>query len=610
MGAVSKSLSDVRLNLVENLDDAMEFMRWLGERRPILACDTETGGLEWWKQPLRLVQVGDGQTGWAIPWQDWGGLAKQALREYEGEIVFHNLKFDLHFLEMNGAPMRRDRLHDTSIMSHLLDPLRPRALKKLAQRFVDPFAAAGQSSLTEGMHKNKWTWATVPVDFGPYWVYSALDPVITARIHEQFYPQITSEFWTVYETELAVLFAVADMERRGMAVDLAYCRDAHDRLYDYVDETKQWIKAEFGVPAGSLQQVAHRLRRDGVELTEKTKSGGWKMDEGVLSSLDHPLAGAVLDVRQTQKIAKSYFAAIIRNEHNGKIHCDVNPLGARTGRMSVSRPPLQQLPSGSPLVRDAFVSEHGRLISTDWDQVELRLLAHFADERKMIEAIHAGVDLHTWAAQQIHRREEISKPERKLVKNGSFLKVYGGGAGALAEQQGIPEAEAEEFLAMYDATFPGVPRFGEKLEREARRRLQTEEIAYIKTPIGRRHRIEEEFDPETGKRQIPYYKLTNYMIQGTAADLLKRKVIALDDAGAGEYLRLLVHDEVIADAPTGEAEEIARLISDVMTETEEYVVPLTASAEIVSRWGDAYDYCTQGSPERCSRPFCTERKAA
>ncbi len=580
------ALNQCRFRLVENLDDAFELKRWLGERRPVLGFDTETGGLEWWRQPLRLVQLGDAHTGWAIPFADWGGLVKEIFREYEGELAAHNAVFDLHFLERHGVRVARERVHDTSVMAHIDKSHRPRALKDLAVKLVDKHAALGQDALAQGMAQNGWTWGTVPVDFAPYWVYGALDPIITARLWERWMPSMQTTYRDVYDLEMATAFVIADMETRGFRVDLDYTREKAEQLDIYADQLYVWTEQEWGIKPGSNDAVAGRLLRDGIELVKLTDKGKWSVDDEVLTGIGdrHPLAATVQSYRQARKFSKTFFHKILAVADGDIVHASINPLGARTARMSVSNPPLQQLPSDSPLVRDCFIARDGNLLGLiDFDQIEVRLLAHFGNELDMIQAIEDGVDLHWFSARKMYG-PDATKAQRKLSKSGTFGKIYGIGVEKFAAQQGVSLAEAQLFLAMYDQTFPAVPQFIRDVETVARQRLQTEKEAYVTTPVGRRHSL--------APRDDGFYKLVNYLIQGTAADVLKQKLVACDAAGLGQYLVLPVHDELIFDAPEEDMPEVIKTALDVMQDFTSFKVPLTAGASVHARWGDAYREAT------------------
>lgn len=586
------ALDHVRLRLVETLDDASEFWRWLGERREILGVDTETGGLTWWNNRLRLVQFGDRDTGWAVPWEGWGGVAKQALDTYEGDLVLHNTAFDLRFLEEAGVDVRplRHRVQDTSIMAHLLDSTRPRGLKPLGESIIDRNAERGAELLHEGMTKNRWTWATVPVNFPPYWFYSALDPVLTARLYSEFKQPISSGFAELYEMEMALLHVLSGMERRGMLIDQDYTVATRDRLANFEEEMlayigtrwprfRRLVRGETRVSIGN-DALAQQLLDDGAPLSKTTPTGKFSVDDEVLSGLSdsYELASCVTQLRQASKFRKMYFDAILDNLHEGRVRPSINQLGARTGRMSVSRPPFQQLPSDSPLVRDCVVfAEDNVGLTIDYDQIELRVLAHVAREQTMIDAIHAGEDLH-WANARMLYGPDATQGHRKMTKGAAFLKVYGGGASKLASQQGIQKAQAQAFMQQFDATFTGVAGTIRDMEQVVRERQRGEGRGYVYTHFGRRQYIDK------GKE----YTGLNYYCQGTAADILKYRIVELDKAGLAQYALLPVHDEIIFEVPGADSEDILHEAQEVMSDTENFVVPIGAGGQVITRWGDPY----------------------
>lgn len=572
---------NVQLHLVETFDEAQAFMRWLGERRSLLAVDTETGGLEYWRQPLRTVQFGDTLTGWCIPFDMWKGIIKEAIERYEGPLVFQNIKFDLHFIEHNGITVPKTKLHDTRAMGHLLDPTKPTGLKQMSVRYVDKHAASGELELKQAMAKYRWTYATIPWNFPAYWQYAALDTVITAALAEVLWPKV-QPYRAVYDVELASTLVLYEMERRGVRVDLEYCKLMQTEWGAHIEKLRQWCKDTFQVDNPTANtQVMRRLTADGVELVKRTPTGQLALTDDVLKDIDHPLAKAVRDIRKYTKLLGTYVENFIdMADDDSMLHPSINPLGARTGRMSIKSPALQTLPRG-PEIRDAFIPRPDRtMLLCDFDQIELRLMAHFSGDTQMIEAIRAGQDLHTYTAALVYHVEQqgVEKWQRQLAKNAGFAKIYGAGINQFARTAGVDVVSAKQFLDGYDREFPGVRRFQVELARVVQERSRDEGAGYVTSPLGRRHPV------EPGEA----YKGVNYLIQGTAADVLKLKLVELDMAGVGEFMVLPVHDELVFDVPNDQLDDVQETVLKVMEEHQRFMVPLTISQERASRWGEKY----------------------
>ncbi|MGH9203195.1 MAG: hypothetical protein ACRD2A_18360, partial [Vicinamibacterales bacterium] len=209
-----------KLTLVESTTELVTFLTWLGERRPVLAIDTETGGLDWWREPLRTVQFGDAEQAFVLPFELWKGAAKEVIENYCERMVFANAKFDINFLWTNGIVVPSGRYDDTMLMGHVISPATSHRLKDMAREYVDPSADDGEFALKAAFTRHGWTWRTVPWDFPAYWHYAALDAVLTARTWEAIRLAVEPFVW-VYDLELAVQEIVMAMERRGIRIDLA-----------------------------------------------------------------------------------------------------------------------------------------------------------------------------------------------------------------------------------------------------------------------------------------------------------------------------------------------------------------------------------------------------
>jgi DNA polymerase I len=590
-------LENVQLELVNSVELAGEFMRWLSKSRRVLAFDTETGGLDPEKEPLRLVQFGDREMGWAIPWDRWGGVALEAFKKYEGEFVGHNAKFDVRFLELHGGiRLPRERIHDTRLIAHILDPASSTALKQNAARFVDPKAAYASKVLDNAMSEQKWSWRTVPIDFEPYWAYGALDTVLTAHLFDVLHPSVEgNKYRDVYELERNVSWVLADMEARGALIDMDYTRAKAHELLVFSQNVAQWCQDVHGVQPGSNASVTDRLVALGVPMAKTTAGGNLSLDEEVLQEI---IGGTLEDVDQTklnegqnlayqvyarrkaEKIRGTYLDAFEGFIDSGNVvHPQINQLGARTGRMSMERPALQTLPRGR-VVRDCFIPRPDHvLFSADFDGIEMRLLAHFAQDPALIEAINSG-DIHTNTAQRVYGDPSITNkdPRRQIAKNVGFAKIYGAGPEKIAWTAGVSVDEAKAFLEQYDASFPGVRAFQTQVAEVAVERKQQYGKAFVHTPLGRMEVSKEDRD----------YALVNSLIQGTAADVFKEALVRLDEAGCGDFMLLPIHDEVIFDIPENDVDEVKDLIVRAMAD-DKWSVPITVGVDgPMRRWGEKY----------------------
>ena len=554
---------------VETADQLGDYFRWLSSRRCLLGVDTETTGLEWWTPNFcRLFTVSDGDVSWAIPMHLWAGAARET-EKYHGPIVMHNAKFDLHALGW------RRHVHDSMIMSHLRDPRPPHGLKELGERDVEYKASWYQRRLDEDMKAHKWGWDTIPVNWPSYWRYGAYDPWLTVKLAELYLPGLADD--PLYDLELEFMQVIRRTEERGMRVDLPYVHSMIDAATDRCGEIDETLRAEYGMAVdescGSNDVVARVLQANGVHPSQlgRTPGGAVSVAEEYLAALDHPVAALVLEHRGLAKRKGSWLQPFLGG--SGEIlHPDIRTVGTRTARLTVSRPAMQTLPRG-PLVRDAIIAREGNmLLLADYKQAELRVLAHYANDKDMIQAFIEGQDLHQMLA-------DVAGVPRQVAKTSWFAKVYGAGIHRFAETAGISEEEAKAIYAALDARFPGIKRFLKKLDDTAQERLYQDGEGWARTPWGRYLPADEGHE----------YKLGNYLIQSTAtADLPKEKAVLLDAAGWGEYITMPIHDEFIFDLPEYLVEEARQDIPKIMEEHERFRVPMTVDLDVYARWGDKY----------------------
>lgn len=592
------ALGDCSVTLVTSVDEALDLMRWLSTKTRI-GLDTENTGLSPENDHVRLVQFGDDRTAYVVPFERWGGVVEEVVRRYDGLYDTHNGPYDGSMLDHEGIHVPRHRVHDTRVMAHVIDSTGSLALKKLADRHVDVHASAGQQVLEEAIGaRGGWTWATVPIDYRPYWMYAGLDTILTTRVRQKLEPIVMAEAPLSYQLELAVQWVTERMERRGLLVDREYTETFAASVRRYVDETDTWVRSAYGFGPGQSQFIEQVLLRDGCNLVKRTASGArYSLDKEVLAGLDHPLAAVVLGHRHAQKLLSTYLETYLElSAGDGRVHPRINSVGGsaknpfepsggkgvRTGRMSCDTPNLQNVPirtAEGKTIRNCFLASPGnRWIKCDADQIEMRIMAHLADDEGMIRAFTSEGDFFVNVARELFAEPDFRKsdPRRQLVKNGGYAKIYSAGIATFARTAHVTEEVGAAFMQRFDLLYPGVPAFTRGVERLALQRRQDEGLAYVRSPITNRRHVA---DP--GRE----YALVNYLIQGAAGEVLKMKMLEADAAGLGPFMVLPVHDEIDLDVPRDDVDAVLATLRDVMNDDKLLSVPLTWSSSVADRWG-------------------------
>jgi DNA polymerase-1 len=605
------TLDDVELTLVSSMDDVVNFMHWLGERRPThaLGADTETTGLNPMKDKVRLFQIGDDKHGWAFDRNMWLGVLSDLTTRWDGDWILHNAPFDTLSIEQScGITIPRHKIHDTMVQSRINESHMSMALKSQASRHVDT-AAAGLQEVLKG---TQFTWETVPIGYQPYWSYGALDPVLTYCLDQHHRPIVEAEAPKAYELEMATLWVVENMRRTGACIDRQWVFDHYEKFSAYCGQIEQWVGVNYNVKPGSNAAIVKILADAGIEFSKATKSGAVSLDAEVLGGIDHPLAQAVLGRRQAQKMTSTYlkFYLTETSDEHPFVHPSFNTLGARTSRMSCDSPNLQNVPrlgtnKFADVVRNCIVSRYiphellvkfdvdgftqrdaigyGSLILCDFAQIETRLLAHFAREQAMIDAFHSGDDFFAALARQIYQDDTIMKkdPRRRVTKNSTYAKIYGAGVSKFAQTAGIPELQAREFLRRFDSLYPGVSTWQQSIIQQANfSKMETGE-AFVRSQLTNRR-----YTGDSGKE----YALGNYSIQGMAAEINKMKLVELDNAGVGQWMIATVHDEVILDVPGDYVLSVIAVLNEIMNDDSILSVPITAEIAFGHRWGRKHDW--------------------
>lgn len=608
-------LTDIQIHFVETLDEAQEFLRWLGTVKGPLAVDTETHGLDKMRHNVRLIQFGNETDGWALGWFHWAALIIDVLRKWEGEYVFHNAKFDTTMIEntanhpdfrsvvTNPLKIPRHKCHDTAILANILDPSRTIALKPLCEKLLNQNISNDERLLTDTMGRNGWGWDTVPIDFPPYWLYGSADSVRTKRLFNKLYNDVHLKFPEAYDLEMSTMWVLQKMEKNGFPVDTEYAKQALDEIYKDIDQIEEQSKDEFHCSPGKNQEVIARLKYyTDYEFTKKTKGGALSIDkdvlEDVIETTDHPLSHLVSSHRKKLKICQSYLRRFTGEgpanlAHDGRVHVDFNgnvsSYGARTGRIAVSNPPLHQLPRAdnsdnedAKKVRGCFTSSPGhKLILCDYDQFEARIFASISKDPGLIDLFKDTTkDPFLEITREVFNDPSILKkdPRRQRLKNWYYSQSYGAGDEKQAATAGLNLEEFHEFIEKFNNLYPGVDRFMNAVIQKGRQRAKEENVPpYVKTLLTRRHLPADSVDKA--------YTLVNFLIQGSQAEILKTKLVELDKEGFSDMLLMNVHDEIIFNIPDEDVENVSKEVVEIMSDDKLFEVPITCEATASWCWG-------------------------
>ncbi|UCC88963.1 MAG: DNA polymerase I [Anaerolineales bacterium] len=517
------------------------------------------------------------------------------------EKIAHNAKYDITVLAQHGLETQGP-LFDTMIASWLINPSGNHGLKNLA------WARLGveMTEITEliGSGKNQITMAQVPVEqVAPY---ACADVDMTTRLVDDLTGELkTRGLWPLFsEVEMPLVPVLTDMERFGIRLDVQVLREMskqlEERLRGIEVEIQDLVGYNFNV--NSTQQLSDalfvKLALPTVGL-KKTKSGHYSTAASVLERLQgyHEVIDMILEQRQLTKLKSTYVDALpqLINPRSGRIHTSFNQTGTVTGRISSSNPNLQNIPIRTQLgreVRRAFVADDGwKLVAADYSQVELRLMAHIAQDPGLLSAFERGEDIHvaTAAAVLDIPLTEVTKDQRRIAKSVNFGLSYGQSAYGLAQQTGMSQQEAGQFIKTYFEKYPGVREYIERTKHQAA------EQGYVETLLGRRRdffNLAKMRGPDRGRAER---EAINMPIQGTAADIIKIAMIRLHQALRQRKLRtrllLQVHDELVLEAPDDEVEAVIPLVREMMSNAfpsrapgGELAVPLRVDVEVGQNW--------------------------
>lgn len=514
--------------------------------------------------------------------------------------IGQNIKYDLSVFathNINVAP-----IDDTMLLSYVLNAGKHNhGMDTLSERYLQhntiPFKEIA------GTGKSQVTFDRIALDKATE--YAAEDADITLRLWQVFKPQLrTEKVMTVYETlERPLVPVLAHMEQEGIKVDRDHLSrlssDFSQRMAALEAEAYEQAGREFNI--GSPKQLGEILFDEmGLQGGKKTKTGAWQTDADVLEGLaaeGHGLPRTIVDWRTLSKLRSTYTEALQAaiNPDTGRVHTSYSMAVAQTGRLSSTDPNLQNIPVRTEegrKIREAFVAEKGNvLVSADYSQIELRILAHIADIDALKDAFKEGLDIHALTASEMFDVpiEGMDPMVRRQAKAINFGIIYGISGFGLARQLGIPQSEASEYIKTYFKRFPGIRAYMDETKAFAK------EHGYVTTAYGRKINLSG-IKSKGPQRSFAERQAINAPIQGSAADIIKRAMIRMPDvlakAGLSARMLLQVHDELVFECPEAEADKLIETVKTTMQGAAgpslQLSVPLVVDARAASNWAEAH----------------------
>jgi DNA polymerase-1 len=508
-----------------------------------------------------------------------------------------NLKYDMHVLANHGINLA-GVAHDTLLESYVLESHKPHDMDSLAERHL------GMQTISyaevAGKGANQIGFDQVPVERAAE--YAAEDADVTLQLHKTLYPEIEGDakLEHIYRNiELPVMQVLFEMERQGVLIDSEVLARQSDALGKQMAEAERKAHEAAGQPfnIGSPKQIAEILFvKQGIKSVKKTPSGAPSTDEDALEqlALDHPLPKLILEYRGLAKLKSTYTDKLPKmvNARTGRVHTSYGQATAVTGRLASTDPNLQNIPVRTVegrRIREAFIAPPGRVIvSADYSQIELRIMAHISQDASLLRAFRAGEDVHRATAAEIFGAEPgaVTSEQRRYAKVINFGLIYGMSAFGLASQLGIERSAAQQYMERYFARYPGVAEYMQRTRELAR------EQGYVETVFGRRLWLADIRAGGGPRRQAAERAAINAPMQGTAADLIKLAMIAVRGwLRSGKFktaLIMQVHDELVFEVPEDELDAVKREVPKLMAGVAELAVPLVVDVGAGPNWEKAH----------------------
>ena len=586
---------------------------WLNKigKADLVALDTETTSLD----PLKAELVGvsfsieAGRAAYVPLGHHYAGAPRQLGREAVlGKLkpwlqdpkrakLGQNAKYDMHVLANHGIQLA-GVAHDTLLQSYVLESHRPHDMDSLAERHL------GLKTITydevTGKGAGRIGFEQVAVERATE--YAAEDADVTLQLHQALHPQVEADekLARIYrELEVPLLTVLFAMERHGVSLDTRLLGKLSREFGAKMEEIEAGAHEQAGQPfnLNSPRQIQELLfEKQKLPVVKKTPSGAPSTDEDVLEqlALDHPLPKLILEYRGLAKLKSTYTDKLpeMINTATGRVHTNYAQAVAVTGRLASNDPNLQNIPirtAEGRRIREAFVAPRGgHIVSADYSQIELRIMAHISQDASLLKAFAAGEDIHRATAAEIFGMppQEVGAEQRRYAKVINFGLIYGMSAFGLARQLGIERSAAQQYMDRYFTRYPGVADYMRRTRETAR------DTGYVETVFGRRLWLPEIRGGNAARRQGAERAAINAPMQGTAADLIKMAMIAVDRWLAEKHLKskliMQVHDELVLEVPDGELDRVKRELPKLMSGVAQLSVPLVVDVGAGPNWDKAH----------------------
>ncbi|MBX3625190.1 MAG: DNA polymerase I [Rhizobacter sp.] len=581
------------------------------ESAPLAAIDTETDSLD----PMAAQIVGislsvsPGEAAYIPLRHSYAGAPDQLpfdvvlkrlkpwLENADAPKLGQNIKYDSHVLANAGITVR-GYVHDTLLQSYVLEAHKPHSLDSLAQRHLGRAGLSYEDVCGKGAHQIPF--AQVDIDRAAE--YSCEDSEMTLQVHQTLWPQVEADkgLRFIYEKiEMPVTHILQRIERNGVLIDPARLAQQSQQLGERMLQLEREAHELAGQPfnMGSPKQIGEILfNKLGLPVIKKTASGSPSTDEEVLDKLaeDYPLPAKLLEHRSLSKLKGTYTdkLPLMVNPKTGRVHTNYAQAVAVTGRLSSNDPNLQNIPirtAEGRRVREAFIAPPGSVIvSADYSQIELRIMADISGDENLLKAFAEGMDVHRATAAEVFGIEPaaVTSEQRRYAKTINFGLIYGMGAFGLAASLGIERSAATQYIERYFARYPGVKRYMDDTKVSAR------EKGYVETLFGRRIYLPEINGGSGPRKAGAERQAINAPMQGTAADLVKLAMIAvqaaLDEQKKLTLMVMQVHDELVFEVPEAELDWVRTEVPKLMAGVAQLKVPLLAEVGVGPNWDEAH----------------------